>query len=131
VGRKAGNGLPKSVRAPIGPGLSGYLEHGLPPDYGSGAAEIVASIHRDPSSKYLWITDWTGPGDIDRLIIEWRSLLRRAAHSPELNWDRWRAFQELARQILHETESPTLTELPPLEFHQKKRIEHRLLPTGR
>jgi len=83
--------------------VPGYLEHGLPPDYGSGAAEIVASIHRDPSSKYLWITDWTGPGDIDRLIIEWRSLLRRAAHSPELNWDRWRAFQELARQILHET----------------------------
>ena len=33
----------------------------------------------------------------------------------------------VAKGILQETESPTLTELPPLEYHQTKRADHRLL----
>jgi hypothetical protein len=32
----------------------------------------------------------------------------------------------MARTFLEETESPTLTDLPPLEFNQTKRVEHRL-----
>jgi hypothetical protein len=32
----------------------------------------------------------------------------------------------MAKTILNETESPTLTELPPLAYHQTKRIDHRL-----
>ena len=106
--------------------IPGYLENGLPPNYGSGAAEIVASVHRDPSSKYLFVTETAGIGDIDRLIIEWRSLLRQIAHAPELDWERWQEFQKLAREILHETDSPTLRDLPPLEPHQRQRIEHTL-----
>jgi hypothetical protein len=68
-----------------------------------------------------------GPGDIDRIIIEWRSLLRQVAHAPGLDWRRWRELQRLARDILHETESPTMTDLPPLEFHQTRRVDHRLV----
>ena len=49
------------------------------------------------------------------------------AHAPRLDWPRWTALQAMAKGILHETESPTLTELPPLEYHQSKRIEHRLI----
>jgi superfamily II DNA/RNA helicase len=107
--------------------IPGYLENGVPPKYGAGAEQVVACLHKDPSSKHAWVTDLLGPGDIDRVIIEWRSLLRQIAHSPNLDWPRWRALQALARTILDETQSPTLTELPPLEHHQTRRVEHRLI----
>jgi len=107
--------------------ITGYLENGLPPKYGSGAEAVVASVHKNPLNKHGWITDLVGPGDIDRVIIEWRSLLRQISHAPELDWPRWRAFQAMAKAILNETESPTLTTLPPLEFHQTRRVEHRLI----
>ena len=107
--------------------IPGYLETGVPPHYGSGAEQIVASVHKNPTSKSAWINDWTGAGDIDRIIIEWRSLLRQIAHAPELDWPRWLALRAMAKGILHETESPTLTDLPPLDYHQTRRIEHRLM----
>src|SRR5262249_37261791 len=105
----------------------GYLENGLPPKYGAGAEAVVRSVHLDPNAKHQWITDLLGAGDLDRVIIEWRSLMRQIAHAPELDWPRWRALQALAKTILRETESPTVTDLPPLEFHQTRRVEHQLL----
>jgi hypothetical protein len=107
--------------------IPGYLENGLPPKYGAGAEQIVASVHKNPLSKHAWITDLLGAGDIDRIIIEWRSLLRRIIHSPDLEWARWRELQALARSVLNETESPTLMELPPLQYHQTRRVDHRLI----
>ncbi|MEI7939336.1 MAG: DEAD/DEAH box helicase [Verrucomicrobiota bacterium] len=107
--------------------IPGYLENGVPPKYGAGAEQIVASVHKNPLNKQGWITDLLGPGDIDRVIIEWRSLLRQITHAPDLEWPRWRALQGLAKTILNETESPTLTDLPPLEYHQTRRVDHRLI----
>jgi len=107
--------------------VPGYLENGLPPKYGSGAESVVQSVHKNPLNKHTWVTDLLGAGDIDRAIIEWRSLLRQISHAPELDWPRWKAFQVMARTILNETESPTLTQLPKLEYHQTKRIDHRLV----
>ncbi|MBK9139257.1 MAG: DEAD/DEAH box helicase [Verrucomicrobia bacterium] len=106
--------------------IPGYLEHGVPHEYGAGAEEMVASVHKNPESRHAWVTQWLGAGDVDRVIIEWRSLLRQVTHAPELDWPRWQRFRELARATLNETESPTLTELPPLDYHQTRRIEHRL-----
>ena len=106
--------------------VPGYLENGLPPKYGSGAETIVASVNQNPAAKAMWITDLLGAGDIDRIVIEWRSLLRQITHVPEFDWPRWTEFQQRARTLLAETESPTLTDLPPLEYKQTKRIEHRL-----
>lgn len=107
--------------------ISGYLENGVPPKYGAGAEQVVAAVHKNPLSKHAWITDLLGAGDIDRIIIEWRSLLRQIAHAPDLEWPRWRELQTMAKTILNETESPTLTDLPPLEYHQTKRVDHRLI----
>jgi superfamily II DNA/RNA helicase len=107
--------------------IAGYLENGVPPKYGSGAEQAVASVHKNPLNKNAWVSDLVGAGDIDRVIIEWRSLLRQTAHAPDLEWPRWRAFQAMAKGILNETESPTMTDLPPLEYHQTKRVEHRLV----
>ncbi len=106
--------------------VPGYLENGVPPKYGAGAEQVVAAAHKNPLSKHAWVTDLVGAGDIDRIIIEWRSLLRQIAHAPDLDWAQWRAFQTLAKGILNETASPTMTDLPPLEFHQTRRVDHRL-----
>jgi hypothetical protein len=107
--------------------VPGYLENGVPPKYGAGAEQVVASVHKDPANKHTWVTDLLGPGDIDRVIIEWRSRLRQVALAPDLDWPRWRALQAAARAILKETQSPTLTELPPLDHQQTRRVEHRLV----
>ncbi len=107
--------------------VPGYLENGVPPKYGAGAERVVASVHKNPMNKHIWVTELLGPGDIDRVIIEWRSLLRQITHAPELDWPRWRAFQSLAKGILNETESPTITELPPLDYQQTRRVDHRLM----
>ncbi len=107
--------------------IPGYLESGVPLKYGAGAEQVVASVHKDPSSKHGWVTELLGPGDIDRVIIEWRSTLRQISHAPDLDWPRWRELQRRAKEILNETESPTVTELPPLEYHQTRRIDHRLV----
>lgn len=107
--------------------IPGYLENGLPPKYGYGAEAVVQAVHRNPAAKHTWVTDLLGAGDIDRAIIEWRSLLRQIAHAPELDWPRWQAFQAMAKTILNETESPTLTDLPKLEFNQTRRVDHRLI----
>jgi superfamily II DNA/RNA helicase len=107
--------------------IPGYLENGLPPKYGAGAEQIVQSVHKNPLNKQGWITDLVGVGDIDRVIIEWRSLLRQISHAPNLDWQRWRDLQSLAKTMLNETESPTLTELPPLAYEQTRRVDHRLI----
>ena len=107
--------------------IPGYLENGVPPKYGSGAEQVVAGVHKNPLSKHEWVTDLLGAGDIDRIIIEWRSTMRQIAHAPDLDWPRWKELQAAAKNILQETESPTLTDLPPLEYHQTKRMEHRLI----
>ena len=107
--------------------IQGYLENGLPPKYGAGAEQIVQSVHKNPLNKQGWVTDLVGVGDIDRVIIEWRSLLRQIAHAPDLDWQRWRDLQALAKTMLNETESPTLTELPPLAYNQTRRVDHRLI----
>ncbi len=106
--------------------IPGYLENGVPPKYGAGADEVVAAVHKNPADKHRWITDLRGPGDIDRVIIEWRSLLRQIGHAPALEWERWNELQRVARETLNETESPTLTELPRLEYYQTRRVDHRL-----
>jgi superfamily II DNA/RNA helicase len=107
--------------------VPGYLENGVPPKYGAGAEQVVASVHKNPANKHAWVTDLLGPGDIDRVIIEWRSLLRQVSHAPDLDWPRWKTLQAIAKAILNETESPTVTDLPPIEYHQTRRVDHRLI----
>ncbi|PHX94922.1 MAG: DEAD/DEAH box helicase, partial [Pedosphaera sp.] len=87
---------------------TGYLDNGVPPEYGAGAEQIAADVHKDPDGKNGWTTDFLGIGDIDRMIIEWRSILRQVAHSPDLEWPRWQALKDRVKSILRETDSPTL-----------------------
>jgi hypothetical protein len=98
----------------------------VPAKYGSGAEVVVRSVHRNPASKLRFATEFLGTGDVDRIIIEWRSLLRQLAHAPALEWSRWTELQTMARSLLNETESPTIADLPPLEYNQTRRVDHTL-----
>lgn len=110
----------------------GYLENGLPPDYGEGAAELLAALqHPDrPGSREL--RQEVAEGDISRAYIEWLSLLRHLTHAPAHPWRRWQALQEAARRTLRH-HNQTLRhlfhlELPPLTNRQKHgRPRHDLL----
>ncbi|MEQ2007276.1 MAG: DEAD/DEAH box helicase [Limisphaerales bacterium] len=106
--------------------ITGYLDNGVPPEYGAGAEEIASDVHKDPDGKNGWATDFLGIGDIDRMIIEWRSVLRQIAHAPDMEWPRWEALKDRVKSILRETDSPTLTELPPLDESQTARVNHQL-----
>ncbi|MDB4459163.1 DEAD/DEAH box helicase [bacterium] len=106
--------------------ITGYLENGVPPSYGNGAGEIAQFAHKESHSKSEWTHEILGAGDIDRVIIEWRSLLRRIVHAPNLKWPRWEELKSLASSALEGTESPTITELPSLEYRQSRRISHKL-----
>ncbi len=106
--------------------VPGYLENGVPTQYGFGAESVVMDIHESKLNKHRWVTDFLGAGDIDRIIIEWRSLLRQVIHAPDLGWDRWSDFKRLAIKTLDETDSPTLTDLPELPYEQRQRLDHRL-----
>jgi hypothetical protein len=103
----------------------GYLEMGVPPAYGAGAAEVVQAVieFRTPRAKLL--TDWLRPGDIERALIEWRSLLRHIANAPDYDWPRWRELRAAAGRSLGSTESPTGSVLPDLLPAQRRREQRR------
>ena len=106
--------------------VPGYLDSGVPPGYGDGADVVVRTIHRDPMAKGRFATDFLGTGDVDRIIIEWRSLLRQVVHAGFPDWPRWTGLQALGKSLLRETTSPTLTDLPPIEYGQTRRVDLQL-----
>jgi hypothetical protein len=101
----------------------GYLENGLPVDYGEGAAELLdALLHPDrPGAQEMKAQ--VAEGDISRAYVEWLSLLRHITHAPDHAWRRWTALKDAAKATLkHHTK--TLRhffhlDLPPLTNKQK------------
>ena len=104
--------------------VPGYLEMGVPLDYGAGASEAIRELveHAVPRAKLL--TDSLRPGDIERALIEWRSLLRHIVWAPDHEWPRWRALKAAAGRYIEATVSPTLLDLPPLTALQRRRLAH-------
>lgn len=80
--------------------IDGYLIHGVPPQYGFGARETIEKILDEGQRRARLTTETAGVGDIDRLMTEWRSLLRQIAHSPPAQFARWAELQETAAQKL-------------------------------
>jgi hypothetical protein len=85
--------------------LEGYLESGVPVDHGAGASEAIRAIveHGHPRQKLL--TESLRLGDLERAVVEWRSLLRHITHAPDYEWERWRVLKEAAAHWLKETEN--------------------------
>jgi hypothetical protein len=61
------------------------------------------------------------PGDIERALIEWRSVLRHIVLALDYDWDRWRALKAAAARFTETTASPGLPELPPLTAAQRRK----------
>ena len=99
----------------------GYIEMGVPVHYGSGASEVIRELVANPSSRYRMTNESLRHGDIERALMEWRSLLRHIVGAPRLEWDRWRSLQEAASHFIGSTTSPAAVEFPPLLASQQRR----------
>jgi len=99
----------------------GYLEMGVPVQYGSGASEVIRELVSDPSARYRLTNESLRHGDIERALMEWRSLLRHIVGAPALDWERWRSLQKAAAHFIGNTSSPAAVEFPLLLASQRRR----------
>jgi superfamily II DNA/RNA helicase len=97
----------------------GYLEMGVPVQYGSGASEVIRELVSNPSARYRLTNESLRHGDIERALMEWRSLLRHIVGAPSLDWERWRALQKIAAHFIGNTSSPAAVEFPSLLASQR------------
>ncbi|MEY2520128.1 MAG: ATP-dependent helicase [Verrucomicrobiota bacterium] len=100
----------------------GYLEMGTPVHYGSGASEVIRELVSNPSARYRLTNESLRHGDIERALMEWRSLLRHIVGAPVLEWERWQALQKLAAHFIGRTSSPAAVDFPPLLASQQRRL---------
>jgi hypothetical protein len=103
----------------------GYLEMGLPPAYGAGAAEVIREVVEHQTSRHKLVNELLRPGDIERAITEWRSLLRQITQAPEYDWDRWQSLKQTAIRFVNSTRSAAQQPLPVLLPSQLKRYQPR------
>jgi len=99
----------------------GYIEMGVPAHYGSGASEVIRELVANPSTRYRMTNESLRSGDIERALMEWRSLLRHIVGAPTLEWDRWCSLQKVAAHFIGSTTSPAAVEFPPLLASQQSR----------
>jgi len=99
----------------------GYLEMGVPVQYGSGASEVIRELATNSAARYRFTNESLRHGDIERALMEWRSLLRHIVGAPDSDCERWRALQKLAAHFVGNTTSPAAVEFPPLLASQRLR----------
>jgi superfamily II DNA/RNA helicase len=100
----------------------GYLEMGVPVHYGAGASEVIREVVNSATGRYKITSEALRHGDIERALMEWRSLLRHIAAAPDFDWARWRELKAAAAQLLDRTTSPTMLDFPPLLAAQQRRV---------
>jgi hypothetical protein len=97
----------------------GYLTMGVPVHYGAGASEVVRALVADPRSKHKLTNELLRHGDIERALVEWRSILRHIVIAPAYPLSRWTELKAAAKELLDKTASPTsavdLATLAPLQ----------------
>jgi hypothetical protein len=126
--------------------IEGWLHEGVPLQYGSGASESVRALVAEGARtrEILDEVETAGRGDIDRLLTEWRSLLRQIANAGPLIGDgapmtgrdhfiagRWDEFRVLASHWLNEARMESLPDLPPLTADQRRVVNHSVLRNPR
>ncbi len=108
----ASSRLAVASRAAYGHGdYEGYLRAGLVEAYGEGAWEIIdrhlAGRPVDSADNLL------RPGDIERAVLEWKSLLRHIVHAPDADAPRWAELQAAAAACLAAHEGDRRPDLAP------------------
>jgi superfamily II DNA/RNA helicase len=122
--------------------IDGWLHEGVPLQYGSGASESVRALVAEGARarQVMDEVETAGRGDIDRLLTEWRSLLRQVARAGPLRGDgaamtgrdhfiaeRWDDFRALARYWLRDATADSLPDLPSLTADQRRPVNHSVL----
>ncbi len=115
--------------------IDGWLREGLPLSYGFGASDVVRALvaEHETMRNVTDAQETAGRGDVDRLLTEWRSLLRQAAAasplavSNTLLSERWDTFRAVCRTQLATAKADTLPALPPLTADQRRPINHRFV----
>jgi hypothetical protein len=87
----------------------GYLTMGVPVHYGAGASEVVRALVADPRSKHKLTNELLRHGDIERALVEWRSILRHIVLAPAYPLSRWTELKAAAEELVDKTASPTST----------------------
>ena len=105
----------------VGPIIPATSRWACPSQYGSGASEVIRELVANPSNRYRMTNESLRHGDIERALMEWRSLLRHIVGAPILDWDRWTALQKAAEHLIGHTTSPALIQFPPLLASQQSR----------
>ena len=85
----------------------GYLTMGVPVQYGAGASEVVRALVADPRSKHKLTSELLRHGDIERALVEWRSILRHIVLAPAYPLSRWTELKAAAEELIGKTASPT------------------------
>src|SRR5213592_3668752 len=78
----------------------GYLTMGVPMQYGAGASEVVRELVADPRSRHKLVGDLLRHGDIERALVEWRSLLHRIVSAPPYPLARWIELKKAAGELI-------------------------------
>ncbi|MFW5883327.1 MAG: hypothetical protein ACOCVG_03070, partial [Verrucomicrobiota bacterium] len=61
-------------------------------------------------------------GDIERALLEWRSILSHIVNRPDYPWSRWQTFQQTVRHYLDQRGRPRgALDAPPLSPAQRTR----------
>ena len=123
----ASSRLSIACRAAYGDGdYEGYLERGLPIQYGDGAAEVLAdsaSARRASAAMAVELR----PGDVERARLEWQSLLRHVVHAPDMDWPRWGLLKEEAARLVALQPAQVISgDVIALAPAQLRRVDHRL-----
>jgi hypothetical protein len=73
----------------------------------------------DPRSKHKLTNELLRHGDIERALVEWRSILRHIVIAPAYPLSRWTELKAAAKELVDKTASPTsavdLATLAPLQ----------------
>jgi len=85
----------------------GYLTMGVPVQYGAGASEVVRALVADPRSKHKLTNELLRHGDIERALVEWRSILCHIVLAPAYPSSRWTELKAAAEELVDQTASPT------------------------
>jgi hypothetical protein len=78
----------------------GYLTMGVPVHYGAGASEVVRAVVADPRSKHKLTNELLRHGDIERALVEWRSILRHIVIAPAYPLSRWTELKAAAKELV-------------------------------
>jgi len=113
----------------------GYLENGLPAEYGEGAAELLDTLLHPEKKESRALQHDIAEGDISRAYVEWLSLLRHITHAPTHPWRRWTSLQEASKRILKQHDKTMrhlfYLDLPPLTNKQRHgKPKHYLMVKG-